>query len=125
MDVTIKTGEHMQLINEIKSIRFNIEGTSFSVELKEWNPKMKREYSYMVWMNGYKNNQFFSTIKPNKNDNIKFWDDNMPNYVKFKTLLEAEKYYSKLLQDSKNYSEGFKRVINALISIDVEGVEFS
>ena len=115
----------MQLINEIKSIRFNIEGTSFSVELKEWNPKMKREYSYMVWMNGCKNNQFFSTIKPNKNDNIKFWDDNMPNYVKFKTLLEAEKYYSKLLQDSKNYSEGFKRVINALISIDVEGVEFS
>ena len=108
----------MELIKEIKSIGFHIEGKSFCVRLREWNPKMNREHSYMVWMDGFEDDQPFSTIKPNKNDNIKYMshpdDAHIPHYVRFETLLDAEKYYSKLLQDSKNYSEGFRRIINAL-----------
>ena len=111
----------MELIKEIKSIGFHIEGKSFSVTLKEWNPKMNKEYSYMVWMDGFEDDQSFSTIKPDKNDNIKYWshpdDAHIPQYVRFRTLSDAEKYYSKLIQDSRNYSDGFKRIIDALVSI--------
>ena len=45
----------MELIKEIKSIGFHIEGKSFSVPLKEWNPKASKKYI----------KEFFDTFEKN------------------------------------------------------------
>ena len=113
----------MDLIDrDFKELRFNIEGRGFVVTISKFNT-IAKDAPFFVEAQIFSNNSNTSLIKQDDEEslNIKYFnhpdEKHIPHYVRFKTVLDAEEYYYKMVEEGKKYSKDFARIINAMLKI--------
>ena len=107
---------------DFKGMRFNIEGRGFEVTISKFNT-VSKDAPFFVEAEIFGNSSYTSLIKQDDEESldIKYFDHpdekHIPHYVRFKTVLDAEEYYYKMVEEGKKYSKDFARIINAMLKI--------
>ena len=106
-----------------KEMSFYIEGKRFSLSISKFNVPVSKVAPFFVEATVYDGEKFSSLIKQDDEEslNIKYFnhpdEKHIPHYVKFKTVLDAEEYYYKMVEEGKKHSKDFAKIINAMLGV--------